>query len=131
MGSKMVGFRVADNIGGEIERAAGERGQTTAEFLRKLVDNELYPGKNEKGANMSQPDPEALQSLGEWVDGLSQDIVKLHVCPDCEHSLHVHRLEGSWHLECLVCGFYTVNYKYPKWKEPGVKLPTYMGGPKD
>jgi len=127
----MVGFRVADDIVEQIERAAGERGQTTAEFLRKLVDNELYPEKSKKNANMSQIDPEAFKSLGDWIEGLSQDIVKLHICPDCEHSLHVHRLEDSWHLECPVCGFYTVNYKYPKWKEPGVKLPSYMGGSKN
>ena len=56
---------------------------------------------------------------------------KLHICPDCGAPLHLHRVgehvnkslgDGiwsgeEWHLECLVCGYCTTNYKYPKWKE--------------
>ena len=56
---------------------------------------------------------------------------KLHICPDCGAPLHLHRVgehvnkslgDGiwsgeEWHLECLVCGYCTTNYIYPKWKE--------------
>ena len=47
---------------------------------------------------------------------------KLHLCPDCGASLHMHHFEHSFHLECVECGFYSVDYEMPKWKEPGRKL---------
>ena len=44
MGSKVIGFRVPDDLAEELERFSSERGQTTSEFLRKLVDDTLYSG---------------------------------------------------------------------------------------
>jgi len=44
MGSKVIGFRVPDDLAVELDRVSGERGMTTADFLRKLVDDTLYPG---------------------------------------------------------------------------------------
>jgi len=44
MGSKVIGFRVPDDLAEGLERASDERGQTVGEFLRKLVDDFLYPG---------------------------------------------------------------------------------------
>jgi len=44
MGSKVIGFRVPDDLAEELERFSSEHGQTTGEFLRKLVDDTLYPG---------------------------------------------------------------------------------------
>jgi len=44
MGSKVIGFRVPDDLAEELERFSSEHGQTTSEFLRKLVDDTLYPG---------------------------------------------------------------------------------------
>jgi rubrerythrin len=64
---------------------------------------------------------------------------KLHICPDCGASLHLHRsndsvnsdgniLQGkSWHLECPICGYYSINYLYPTWKAEGG---TYFPAPK-
>jgi len=54
---------------------------------------------------------------------------KLHICPDCGGSLHLHRSNDSvnsvgniaqgrsWHLECPICGYCSINYLYPTWKE--------------
>lgn len=44
MGSKVIGFRVPDDLAEELDRACAERGQTTGEVLRRLVDDMLYPG---------------------------------------------------------------------------------------
>ena len=64
---------------------------------------------------------------------------KLHICPDCGASLHLHRVNDSvksdgtigqgrsWHFECLICGYYTINYLYPTWKAEGG---TYFPAPK-
>jgi ribosomal protein L37AE/L43A len=50
-------------------------------------------------------------------------LARLHICPDCGRSLHMHLLgEGSWHLECVHCGYCTIGYKAPKWKEEHGKL---------
>ncbi len=41
-------------------------------------------------------------------------LAKLHLCPDCGRSLHMHLLDGgSWHLECVHCGYCSVDYKAP------------------
>ena len=65
-----------------------------------------------------------LAALQSRIDQIQRMVSKLHVCPDCGASLHLHRLEkDSWHLECLLCGYYSVNCKYPKWKEQSGKHP--------
>ncbi len=47
MGSKLIGFRLDNDLAEEIEAKAAEKGQSTSELLRELVDELLYPGKAE------------------------------------------------------------------------------------
>jgi polyhydroxyalkanoate synthesis regulator phasin len=53
MGSRVIGFRVPDDLAEELERVSSERGKTTAEFLRKLVDDALYPSGREQTPTMA------------------------------------------------------------------------------
>jgi chromosome segregation ATPase len=46
MGSKVIGLRLADDLTEELEAKAAEEGLSTSEFMRKLIDQELYPGKD-------------------------------------------------------------------------------------
>jgi len=47
MGSKVIGFRVPYDLAEEFKHACEERGQTTSEVLRQLVDDMLYPNREE------------------------------------------------------------------------------------
>ena len=53
MGSKVIGFRVPDDLAEQLERVSGERGMTTADFLRRLVDDALYPPNPERTSSMA------------------------------------------------------------------------------
>jgi len=44
MASKVIGFRVPEDVAEELEKVSEQRGLTVAEFLRSLVDETLYPG---------------------------------------------------------------------------------------
>ncbi len=44
MASKVIGFRLAEDLAEELEKVSEGRGMTVAEFLRSLVDDALYPG---------------------------------------------------------------------------------------
>lgn len=44
MGSKVIGFRVPDDLAAEFEQFCEGAGKTTGEVLRKSVDDLLYPG---------------------------------------------------------------------------------------
>jgi len=198
MGSRVIGFRVPDDLAEELERVSDERGQTTAEFLRKLVDDALYPSKGEGKTTLgsSADDGEVtlsdvsgevelheenieeinnklvkndgnigkltqdvdkrfvatnietsklandlflrnddVKQMRKWFNQTIEDckkiigdyekkLGKLHVCPDCGASLHLHRLENStWHLECVQCGYYSANYKATVWKEKAGRHP--------
>ncbi len=217
MGSKVIGFRVPVDLAEELERVSSERGQTTAEFLRGLVDDALYPPKDAAGpvpatrANFSRLRERLSKAKGEAVPATLEDIMggegkkvtlgeelkgevdrvskevtklkeelagsikridasvvglverqsdyarlageiigrreeelasklsKLHVCPDCGNSLHMHLVgektgTGNWHLECPLCGYCSEDYGAPKWKEPrrhlfATKLPDSIPKP--
>lgn len=61
-------------------------------------------------------------------------LLKLHICPDCGASLHMHLISdktGDWHLECPLCGYCSENYGSPKWKEPRGKLFTTKPRPEN
>jgi len=47
MGSKLIGFRLDNDLAEEIEAKAAEKGQSTSELLRELVDELLYPSRAE------------------------------------------------------------------------------------
>lgn len=72
MGSRVVGFRVPDDLAEELERVSDERGQTTAEFLRKLVDDALYPPKGEAKGELEDNEsaPETLADVNESIERL-------------------------------------------------------------
>ena len=69
MGSKLIGFRVADDLAEQIETRAAEEGISTSELLRKLVDEELYPsGKGER---------EAVELEGDAIEDIRQQVASL------------------------------------------------------
>ena len=69
MGSRMVGFRVPEDIYEEIERVSEERGVTTADFLRKLVDETLYPSS--RGGTSTMANTSMKEQLGNLEDTLN------------------------------------------------------------
>ncbi|MDP2919435.1 MAG: hypothetical protein Q8O43_04360 [Dehalococcoidia bacterium] len=74
MGSRVVGFRVPDDLAEELERVSDERGQTTAEFLRKLVDDALYPSKSAATLKDEDGDDVTLSDLYEQLQGHEANI---------------------------------------------------------
>ena len=49
MASKVIGFRVPEDIAEELEKVSEERGMTVAKFMRSLVDETLYPASDNNG----------------------------------------------------------------------------------
>ena len=43
MGSKVVGFRLQDDLAEALGKLSAANGMTTTDFLRKMVDDKLYP----------------------------------------------------------------------------------------
>ena len=60
MGSKVIGFRVPDDLAVEFEQFCEGAGKTTGEVLRKLVDDMLYPESGRK----------RLEERGEDLEGM-------------------------------------------------------------
>ena len=59
MGSKTIGLRLPDDLAQELEKVSAEKGQTTSEFVRKLIDDALYPAKTEDKGELGE-DGEAI-----------------------------------------------------------------------
>ncbi|MFC2001575.1 hypothetical protein ACFLUZ_03605 [Chloroflexota bacterium] len=49
MASKVIGFRIPEDVAEELEKVSEEHGMTVAEFMRSLVDETLYPATENKG----------------------------------------------------------------------------------
>ncbi len=49
MASKVIGFRVPEDIAEELEKVSEERGMTVAKLMRSLVDETLYPASDNNG----------------------------------------------------------------------------------
>ena len=78
MGSKVIGFRVPDDLAEELDRACAERGQTTGEVLRKLVDDLLYPSKSRKGeGEVAELEGEKIEDIQQQVDTLGASVEHL------------------------------------------------------
>ncbi len=60
MGSKVIGFRVPNDLAVEFEQFCKGAGKTTGEVLRKLVDDMLYPESRRK----------RLEERGEDLEGM-------------------------------------------------------------
>ena len=67
MGSKVIGFRVPDDLAVEFEQFCEGAGKTTGEVLRKLVDDMLYP---ESGRKRLEERRERLEERGEDLEGI-------------------------------------------------------------
>ncbi len=48
MATKMMNVRLPEDMAEELEKVCDEAGQTLSEFVRKLIDDKLYPGTNDK-----------------------------------------------------------------------------------
>ncbi len=78
MGSKLIGFRIADDLAEEVEAKAAEKGLSTSELLRTLVDKELYPseegsvGDGTKGRAIAEQLNNHTQQLNNHTQQLQQ-----------------------------------------------------------
>jgi Zn ribbon nucleic-acid-binding protein len=78
MGSKLIGFRVADDLAQGIEAKAAEKGLSTSELIRKLVDKELYPSKSDKGeGEVAELQVEGLEQITEQMEELAGRVNEL------------------------------------------------------
>lgn len=78
MASKVIGFRVPEDIALELERVSEERGVKVGEFLRVLVDDTLYPpvtSKVEEENNTAVN--EKLESLSNTYQDLTDKVQEL------------------------------------------------------
>lgn len=53
MASKVIGFRLPEDMADELEKVSEERGMTVTEFMRILVDETLYPATDNKDLEKS------------------------------------------------------------------------------
>ena len=79
MASKVIGFRIPEDVAEELEKVSEERGMTVTEFMRSLVDETLYPASDnnsqEKDDSVTLEQLESLtnehQNLVDQVESLS------------------------------------------------------------
>ena len=82
MASKVIGFRVPEDIAEELEKVSEERGTTVTEFMRSLVDETLYPASDNKGQEKSDTViREQLQSLTNEQEKLSNKVQSISGMP--------------------------------------------------
>lgn len=81
MSSKVIGFRVPEDIAEKLEKVSEEHGITVAEFLRSLVDEALYPGTqlhDKENDDITREQVESLSNahrdLADRVQGLSTKV---------------------------------------------------------
>ena len=46
MASKVIGFRIPEDVAEELEKVSEKRDMTVTEFMRSLVDETLYPASD-------------------------------------------------------------------------------------
>jgi len=75
MGSKLMGFRVADDLAEEIETKAAEEGLSVSELFRKLADEYLYPSKSDNGGGeVAELEGERMEDIQRQVDALGASV---------------------------------------------------------
>ena len=80
MTSKVIGFRVPEDIAEELEKVSEERGMTVTEFMRSLVDETLYPASDNKGQEKGDTiTPEQLESLANEHKNLVDQVESLSI----------------------------------------------------
>lgn len=82
MSSKVIGFRVPEDIAEELEKVSKEHGTTIADFLRSLVDETLYPSTNLHDKENDDITREQMESLSNAHRDLTADVQKLSVVVD-------------------------------------------------
>ncbi|MCW4011782.1 MAG: ribbon-helix-helix domain-containing protein, partial [Candidatus Bathyarchaeota archaeon] len=83
MGSKVIGFRLPEDMVQELERVCEERGLSVAEFLRSLVDETLYPTGELSGADKGEVTREEIETLTNAYKNLADDVEELKMLIDC------------------------------------------------
>jgi chromosome segregation ATPase len=68
MGTKMVNIRLQDDVAAELSSVVDEKGITITEFIRKLIDEALYPSKKEAVATLWDSAGEELKAKVEELD---------------------------------------------------------------
>ena len=89
MGSKTIGLRLPDDLAQELEKVSVEKGQTTSEFVRQLIDDALYPVKNESEAELEDGEitihdvvenvnlhEEQITEINKNIEAVRQDLTK-------------------------------------------------------
>lgn len=80
MASKVIGFRVPEDIAEELEKVSEERGMTVAKFMRSLVDETLYPPTESKGkVEADTNEREQLESLANEHKDLVDQVESLYL----------------------------------------------------
>ena len=80
MASKVIGFRIPEDVAEELEKASEEHGMTVTKFMRMLVDETLYPESDNKG--QEKGDTVTLEQLGSLAnehENLVDQVVSLSV----------------------------------------------------
>ncbi len=80
MASKVIGFRVPEDVAEKLEEVSEERGMTVTEFMRSLVDETLYPASDNKGQEKDDSVTlEQLESLANEHKNLVDQVQSLSV----------------------------------------------------
>ncbi len=76
MASKVIGFRIPEDVAEELEKVSEEHGMTVAEFMRSLVDETLYPETKLRDGE-SDITREQVESLTSAHKDLADDVQEL------------------------------------------------------
>ena len=80
MASKVIGFRIPEDVAEDLEKVSEERGMTVTEFMRSLVDETLYPASDNKGQEKSDTvTPEQLESVANEHKDLVDQVESLSI----------------------------------------------------
>lgn len=80
MASKVIGFRIPEDVAEELEKVSEERGMKIAEFMRSLVDETLYPASDNNGQEKDDSVTlEQLESLANEHKDLVDQVESLSV----------------------------------------------------
>jgi chromosome segregation ATPase len=82
MASKVIGFRVPEDIAEKLEKLCEERGMTVAEFLRSLVDETLYPSIQLHDKESDDATRDQVESLSNANSELADNVQELSALVD-------------------------------------------------
>ena len=82
MDSKVVGFRLPEDMVQELEGLCEQRGQSVAEFLRALVDETLYPTGELSSAEGDEITREEFEVLTNAHNDVADDVKELKMLID-------------------------------------------------